>query len=326
MKQFLCLVLTSLLLVLFSCSPPVAGVAGSLTVNFSPSGIAARTILPDVNMETARYIVSGAGPGGAHFETQTTGTSVTVNKLAFGDWTVTVEARNNENIVIGSGAGSTTVHTGESSIVSVTVTPLAGYGTLDLTLNWTASDTEYPSIDAVLLPATGSAQPLAFTITDGNKGTFNNAEIQAGYYTLIVKLLDNGLLAMGAVEVVRIVTGGVSTGTFDFSEINKPGGTIQVNITPNMGEPLTVSIDGVNSVLRQNQSMTASASIAEEVGNVTYVWYLNGESIGTGPEITLMGSAMNIGIYQLGVTAITADGTHAGSTSATFHVQTVVVP
>jgi hypothetical protein len=83
--------------VLISCVPPISGnnpdADGSLTVSFTPSGIANRTILPDTDMSIAGYVVSGAGPGGASFQVETGQTSVTVSKLAFGDWSVTVEAR-----------------------------------------------------------------------------------------------------------------------------------------------------------------------------------------------------------------------------------------
>ena len=318
MKHILLFVAAAMVLAVFSCVPPTGGTAGSLTVSFSPSGIANRTILPDLDMEIAGYVVSGSGPDGASFQVETSGTSVVVEKLAFGDWTVTVEARNADEVVIGSGTGNATVHTGQSALVSITVTPLEGYGTLDLTVTWPAGDTENPALDASLIPAAGAAQTLDFA-TEPGIATYHSETIPTGYHTLIVKLLDNGLLAMGAVDVVRIVKGGVSTGLFEFTEINQPGGNIEVNITPEMAEPLTVSMTGQVAELSQGMSMTVTASVAEPVGNVIYVWYVNGESVGSGQTVTL-GSDLGIGVYRLDVTAFTADGLRAGSTGAMFHV------
>jgi hypothetical protein len=221
MRSILSLMVLCLLAVVVSCMPPLggggAGEAGALTISFTPAGIANRTILPDTDMETAGYIVSGAGPNGASFQVETTQTSVTVNKLAFGEWSVTVEAVNAGGIIIGSGTQGTTVHTGQNSLVSVTVRPLEGYGTLDLAVNWNAEDTEVPSIDATLVPPAGSALVLGFEVSgaDPDKpdtGAYRNEMIPTGYYTLIVKLLDNGLLTMGVVEVVRIVKDGTSCG------------------------------------------------------------------------------------------------------------------
>lgn len=314
------LVPASLLLVLFfSCLPPTTDTAGALTVSFSPSGVVNRSILPDTDMNIASYVVTGSGPGGASFIAETSATSVFVNGLAFGDWIVTVEAKNGDGVVIAGGAGTATVHTGESSTVDVTVRPLAGVGTLDLAVTWNAADTELPAIDSQLIPAAGEPRTLDFAITNGDTGTFLAGDVPTGYHTLIVKLLDNGQLAMGAVEVVRIVNGGTSTGSFDFPEINKPGGNVIVNVTPEMADPLTVSIDGAISMLALGQNMTVTANVAESVGNVVYVWYVNGESVGTGDTLTF-GSGLGIGVYRLDVTAVTADGTRAGSAGVTFHV------
>jgi hypothetical protein len=329
MRSVQSLIVLCLLFLLFSCGIPLpgndSGEGGSLTISVLPSGVGNRTILPDIDMNIAGYVVSGTGPDGASFQVETDGPSVTVNKLAFGDWQVTVEARNDDGIVIGSGSGSTMVHTGESSSVAVTVTPLEGYGTLDLTVAWNAADTDIPQIDAVLMPPAGAEQPLAFTISGGDTGTYHNEMIPVGYYTVVVRLLDNGERTMGAVEVVRVVKDGVSAGSFDFSEINKPGGSIIVGITPEMADPLTVSIGGLNPELPEGQSMTVTAGVAEDAGNVVYVWYLNGGSVGEGETLTI-GSGLGIGPYNLAVTAITTDGTRAGSADAEFHVVETPVP
>ncbi len=319
MKSTLLVSASLLLLLLFSCLPPTAATAGALTISFSPTGVANRTILPDTDMNIASYAVTGAGPAGASFSVETSQTSVVVGSLAFGDWTVTVEAKNGDGVVIANGTGTTTVHTGQSSSVAVSVRPLDGVGVLDLAVTWNAADTELPAIDAQLVPVTGEARTLDFTITNGNTGTFHAEDVATGYHTLIVKLLDNGQLAMGAVEVVRIVDGGTSAGSFDFPEINKPGGSVIVTLTPEMADPLTVSIDGAVSMLALGQSMTVTANTAEAVDNVVYVWYLNGESVGTGNTFTF-GSSLGIGVYRLDVTAVTADGTRAGSAGLTFNV------
>jgi len=68
--------------------------------------------------------------------------------------------------------------------------------------------------------------------------------------------------------------------------------------------------------------MTVTASVAGSVGNVIYVWYLNGESKATGsntnPSFTF-GSSLPAGVYRLDVTAFTADGKRAGAASTISH-------
>ena len=311
-----------MLLVISGCSNPGTDppepTTGTLSIRFAYSDVPARIIAPDIDMNPNTYTITGTGPGGATFTVDSTNTQVTIEKLAFGDWSITVEAKNTNTTVIGSGTDSTTVHAGQTSTCNITVTPVEGFGTLDLTVLWNAEDTESPTIDSELIPSSGSTLPLDFTITGGNTGTYNNSTIATGYHTLIVKLLDSGILTMGAVEVVRIVNEQTSTGLFEFYEINKPGGDIDVVITPEMAEPLEVVMSGQVDEISENESMTVTASVVNSPGNIVYVWYINGDSVGTGESYTVSG--LDIGVYRLDVTAFTADGKRAGSTSCMFYV------
>lgn len=96
---------------------------------------------------------------------------------------------------------------------------------------------------------------------------------------------------------------------------------MQVNITPALANPIPVSISGVPSRTAHGTSVTASASVGNGTGNVTYVWYLNGESKFTGASYTF-GSDLTAGYYRLDVTAYTADGS-AGSASVSMTASSV---
>ena len=75
---------------------------------------------------------------------------------------------------------------------------------------------------------------------------------------------------------------------------------------------------GQHNEIPEGGSMTVTASVAEDVGNVTYVWYINGDAVGTGDTYTVSG--LDIGVYRLDVTAFTADGRRAGSATHGFYV------
>ena len=220
------------------------------------------------------------------------------------------------------GNGTAAVVTGQQTSLAITVTPLPGTGTLDLDVTWTAADVQTSSIDAQLLPSTGSAIPLAFTLGTGSASCLKTG-IASGYYTLTLKLLDNGVLVMGAVEVVRIVTGQTTYGLFDFTQVNKGTGGIVVSITPLKGDPIAVAMPGQAATLAPGASMTVTATVPTSVGNVTYVWYLNGEPKATGssasPSFTV-GSTLASGFYRLDVTSFTADGQRAGAASHSFTI------
>ncbi|MFI5368976.1 MAG: hypothetical protein ACHQ1F_08175, partial [Spirochaetia bacterium] len=199
--------------------------------------------------------------------------------------------------------------------------PLAGNGTLNLSVSWTGSQVETPSIEASLTSSAGDVLPLSFSIT-GSAGSFSSSTIPAGYQTLTVRLKDNGLAVMGAVEIARIVAGQTTTGSYSFLNVNQPGGTLIVNITPEMADPIPVSISGVAPSISAGTPFSAAASVSDGTAGVIYVWYLNGVSAGSGSSCNLAGT-LPAGYYRLDVTAFATDsagGTRAGSATQSFTV------
>ncbi len=49
---------------------------------------------------------------------------------------------------------------------------------------------------------------------------------------------------MGAVEIVWVVKDWATSGTYEFYEINQPDPSIEVNITPEMNDPIEVTMGG----------------------------------------------------------------------------------
>ena len=296
-----------------------AAAAGSLTVTITEK--VSRTIIPTISMTPASYDISGTGPESATFsKTITAGSSTTIEGLAIGAWTVTVVAKNDSGTTIGSGTETVSVVSNASVSVGVTVLPYSGFGTLDLSVDWTPSEVQIPNVDGKLVPATGTARDIAFTV-DGAAGTanFTATDVAAGFYTLTLKLCDNGYTTMGAVEVVRIVKDQTSSGNFSFSDINKATGKIDVNITADMGDPLAVAISGAAASKPANQALSLTAAVADYSGNVTYVWYVNGEAVETGCAYSF-GTDWAQGFYRVDVTAYSANGKRAGSASTQIAV------
>ncbi len=279
----------------------------------------AKTLLPDFDMNIASFEFRGNGPNGENFSANSATTPVEIPELSAGDWVVFADAKNADNEFIAVGETTTTIHAGNTQTVSITVTPLDGQGTLDLTVNWTPGDVGDASIDAQLVLKSGSTIDLSFQITEPGKATMVNDQIPTGYHTVSIQLLDNGLLTMGAIEVVRIAKDQTTSGAFDFYDINQPGGDIVVNITPEMNDPIDVLMSGQVDELVLGDEMTVMAIVPAFVGSVVYVWYINGESEATGNTF-MVGSDLPIGVYRLDVTAYTVDGKRAGSTTHNFHI------
>ncbi len=312
-------VFITLILTLTSCATMDENKA-TLVLNIS-SPYQAKIILPEIDMTHAGYDFSGTGPGGATFNFIDSQPPIMASNLEPGDWTITVNAKNAEGTVIGMGEQTITLYSGQSQTINIMVTPVEGFGSVAVTVYWNAEDTDDPSITAQLIPNTGSPIDIAFVIDPEGTATYTANDIPTGYHTLVVQLLDGGVLTMGAVDIVRIVKDQTTSGTFEFYEINQPGvGNITVYITPEMNDPIEVMMSGQILEVGLGGSMTAEASVPPDTGNVVYVWFLNGVSMSTGSSYTTPDDLF-IGVYRLDVVAFTSDGSRAGSATHAFRVK-----
>lgn len=312
----------AVLLALASCLPPFNSTEGALTISIgAPAGV--KTIVPGISMTASSYVVAGVGPGGQTFSTVTSGTSATISGLAKGTWSVTVDGQNSSGIFITHGAGSVTVVAGTMQTVVLSVAPIAGPGTLSLAASWPAAQVLSPSIQAQLIPVSGAAIPLAFSVdaSAGSASWSSNAVIN-GYYTLTIQLMDGTTPVMGAVDVAQVAAGQTTSGTYAFSSVNTARGSILVSIAPQLTDPIPVTISGAVSQAAAGTTVDLGASVPAGTGTVTCVWYLNGASAATGPSMALNTAASPLapGAYRVDVTAFSADGLRAGSASTTLTV------
>jgi hypothetical protein len=310
------LLCAAVLLLLFSCAIPGKNSA-TLVLSIS-EGYSTKTLVPDFDMVPVHYDVSGSGPNGEGFSVTANTNPVEIPFLDFGEWTVNVSAKNAENAVVATGIATTFLHVGERKELDITVRPIEGHGTLELTVYWTASDVETPSIEAQLIPQQGTTADLQFTIPENGTATFTDNQIPTGYYTLVIQLCDNGLAVMGAVDVVRIINGQTTSGIFEFYEVNNPGGDFSITISPEMNDPLEVYLNGQVDEVGVGETIQIEASVQNEPGEVEIFWYVNGQSAGTGALYT--GENLQAGVYRLDAVAFSADGSRSGSATHSFRV------
>lgn len=322
------------LLLITGCDlfPKPGGETGTLKLSVTDD-VTASILLPNIDLTVATYDVTVTASDGTVFEASGGQAQFVFDSVAFGEATVTVDAFNADGDLIGTGSTTVTVITGETVTAGVTVVPIVGDGFLDLTVNWDPADVQTPSVVANLLPASGSAIPLPVSLGTGT-ATLTQFAVGNGYYTLQVQLFDNGLLVAGAVEVARFAAGGTTTGVYDFTRVNKPGGTIDVQISQQMAEPIYPVIEDAPAVVDDTASAQLTAVIDEtltlnfEEIQVSYVWYVNGDAVGMGDTFLFDAAAelANAGLgssgwFYVDVVAFSADGTRAGSDGVLIQVQ-----
>ena len=307
----------ALMMVTWACQLPAFDQnGGNLQLTFSTAEL--NTILPPISMEPVSYLIVGYGPFGDTFSTDTGETSIEIDELQIGEWTVVVSASNDAATIVGLGEATATVRTGEVASVPIRILPIDGTGTFDLSLSWDDLLVDIPTVDGNLLTFDSTNIVLDFDIGPGT-AVHNSGLLDSGYYSLVVQLKDNGILVTGAVEIVRIVAGQITSGGFDFTNLNQPGGGIIVNITPELDDPIPVTMSGQLNEVPFGGSMTVDTSVPPEVGGVIVAWYINGIAKATGPSY-VAGADLDPGYYRLDATAFSIDGRRGGSATATFEV------
>lgn len=310
------LVLFAALLVLGGCATeePDAN-TGSLEITLPPVGVA-RSVLPDVNTAIASYRITGNGPGGASFSNTVACSQASVNGLVPGAWTIIVYGVNPDGITLYQGSATVIIYAGNTSSVTITVSPLAGNGTIGINVGW-VDTLNNPVLTASLSNAAQGAIPLTgFTIDNpGKTASLANSSIPAGYYILRLALSDNGsIVGSPQLEIVRIMEGQSTPVVFT---ISSGQGSLNASVSNDLQHPVELALSGVNAVHLTGTSMTITATADTPVDQ--YLWFVNGTLIASGTESTLtFGSNLTPGQYTLSV--VVSKGAVLSSTNALFTV------
>ena len=152
MKRFkLLIVIAAANLVFMGCGPISSDETGSILIHLSDD-VFRRTLDPPVVMEVASYDIIGAGPLDGSFELLgVTESTVVVDGLTPGSWTVTVQGVNPDGVVIATGSIVVEVAPGRVGTATVVLVPIEGDGWLELEISWPVGALSNPSIEAHLI-------------------------------------------------------------------------------------------------------------------------------------------------------------------------------
>jgi hypothetical protein len=201
---------------------------GVLEINFGTSLDSAKSLPTPITMEIGSYTITGMlDGGGSSFDVPgQTGGSFTQNGLIPGLWNITVNAFNTDDPPVTIGRGTTTAQISAGAITSVQITilPLPGDGTLEVTAQWSKDVFKKGErVDAVIFPIPPAYAPdgsLLFS-DPGTQGayrysSFSSDPIPAGYYLITLQLFVDDVLQKTIVEALRIISGQKTSGTLTF--------------------------------------------------------------------------------------------------------------
>ncbi len=319
MKKYLLFICISLLVLLVSCNPEEVNnitSTGSITVTVNNS---VRGLEPTISLKTSQYKITLSGPDGEKKELSliNEATETTTNNLAAGEWTVTVDAFNQSGTVIGNGSTTVEVKANQTTKANVTVSEIAGDGTLTVTLEGENrnSSTYTLQIYRNVNGADTLEKEQTFALDESN---ILKAQVTLpnGFY--IFKIISSNTTEVcPSPETIRIVKGDSISTSYSLSETEVEKITITINnaIIPTPGMSLHLS----TSNIYPGDSVTITASGLES-GGYRYEWYVDKvKADGETNSLTLTGLTFE-GEYEVCCIARSTSSNLVWSTSKSFEV------
>ena len=298
-KIFLIALVFLLAFISISCEEDPVINTGSLTVSISDTD---RGIKPNISLETNQYKAILEGQKGKYEWILSSETAVK-NDIAVGDWTLTVQALNADNIVIGEGSTKVVIKPNEMAYAEVTITELEGEGQFTITLYGDISD-------GYKLKIYDSNKVECKAVDFSKIGDTLKADVSLknGFYSFKIVSPENKEIKEGG---FRIVKGDKISSKYEIQQKGQGSLTIINNIIETPSLELTIS----SSYPRVGESLTVV------VTGMTgpYEWYLDGSKLeGESNNTVTLNSLDAVGDYE--ITCVSHNGSVVWSETKTFTV------
>ncbi len=270
-----------------------------------------------VPLEVTKYVISGSGPQGSVFNVESASSTVTVEGLLIGNWTLTATGRNNAGVDMVR--GSTTFQLSSSpTTTTLELSELVGKGMLRVSFEWDPSRISNARLDLELAPQGGSSNSITPTSIDliGGSATYVG-ELNSGSYVVQARLYDGNTVVAGCVEAIRIVGGKTTEGSVTLTLDKYPDNPGSIRLVNKLGIPVECTISGISSKVTAMKSITTQLDVPDSISSseLQVAWYLDGNKAATGTSYTFTPKA---GEHRLDVVAQGPLLGSVGSTSVPF--------
>lgn len=315
MKKCIYPILCAVILIslsLVSCD--LSGAKGTLSVTLGSN--MARDLLPVVDLDIARYVLTGTNPSAASFtQTYTSPGVYTIENLLAGDWTITADAYNAEDERIGTCQKTVTIEKKETTSTAMTIIPLAGNGTFSFEMTWPDLGIVSPSITGTITNVSNDTTAFSMTINDTTSASFSTS-LPNGYYTFdLVMKSGSDVIWQHNPEAFRIVTEKTTSGTLDLIGSDLAG-DIEISIGVDMQNPLNISLSPSATTITTSDSITIAGTVDRTPD--TWRWYLDGSIVSENSGSVTLGPSLSKGKHC--VTLIAKKDDVLGSADCSFEV------
>ncbi|MFA5570329.1 MAG: hypothetical protein ACOX0W_05645 [Sphaerochaetaceae bacterium] len=292
MKKFVPIIVLALLLfvVLLSSCEESNGET-TLTLRMINGASGARYVISPAGegLEITSYTVHGKGPNGNTFSLSSHSPLIEVNGLVVGTWNITVNGLNQQgrNIATGEASHHLTIR---NNTLDITLDQFYGEGDVDVNFYW--EDPTYPNVEfeLTLTPQNGESITVleGLTISEATASARYQQHLPAGSYDLTYALYSNQIRIAGGVVALRIIDNKLSSTEIPIIINKVTGDASGLNISSDISSPIEGSIGLLANRQLPNQDIKAHFEYSRGGGSPSLFvdWYLDGEYIGEGDDIT----------------------------------------
>jgi hypothetical protein len=243
--------------------------------------------MPSDEWKIAKYTIDGLCADGSTIALTSTNTNVSVD-LKPGDWTFTVKAFTAAGQELASAIKEVNLQPNRSATISVTLLPLQGQGSLELTVtsNYALNSSDriigylkYLGLPGYPKPAPGPSIPI---ILPYGQSVFTSSSLDAGYYELSLSIIDDhGANAVGLADLVLVLANLQTKGACTIVAGNT--GTSFLPQAMDMS-PLSAPIMSVKHTLSFDATIAPLAipPSGDDFANLESSWYMNGMHTASG--------------------------------------------
>ncbi|MBO4409871.1 MAG: hypothetical protein J5775_03870 [Spirochaetales bacterium] len=291
-----------------------------------------RTIMPQDStlLDVTKYTVSGTGPNGKTFTRNSDSSSVEIEGLTIGEWTVTAKGLNREGTELVSGTmtfrlmATTTPQT-------IVLNTLIGTGSFSFALDWSLCDVADPNLEVYLTgPDMNTDEvPLDVTVNRETKVATVGESLSAGSYRIRVILKDGQQQVAGLVEALRISNGMTTSASHTFL-FNELGPSSLMYFRDATGTPLrgNLSASGNPESFLDGLQYTYVFSFPEpekvDTEGLSIDWYYDGNRIGETENLDRTGSSITLeaeyGVHRIDAVVFNKLLGSTGSAAYTYSV------
>lgn len=266
------LVFILLVAVLCSCLCSCSQDAGTGTLRILLHNSSSKTIAPDESVNRiTKYTVRGSGPGGKNFTMDCTSSSVVLEGMPLGSWSLWATACSSKGRELARGSAEVNL-SADQEPVTLTLDAITGKGSMQIRFEWDSTLTGV-SVSASLSQA-GSSTALREQYFSPQAGvsycTWSVSDLDEGSYILNTRLYSNSVRTGGATEAVVIAYG------------EKTSGTIRLTSDGSWDSNPSARINGLSEQMASGQSHTVTLvpeKYYPDAGLCTVIWYMDGKQI-----------------------------------------------